>query len=63
MTKTQQQTYEEPEVLKDILRRALKGKRFRLECGHRITFHHVFGNDLTIRNGPELTVICAMCGY
>jgi hypothetical protein len=63
MTRRQKQAYSEPEALKDILRRVLAGKKFRLECGHHITFNAVLGNDLTVRNGKELTVICAQCGY
>jgi hypothetical protein len=63
MTSRKKQAYAEPEVLKDILKRVLAGKKFRLQCGHHITFNTVLGNDLTIRNGTELTVICAQCGY
>jgi len=63
MTRLQKQAYAEPEALRDILKRVLAGKKFRLQCGHHITFNTVLGNDLTIRNGKELTVICAQCGY
>jgi hypothetical protein len=34
MTKQQERRYSEPELLKDILERVLKGLKFRLECGH-----------------------------
>lgn len=63
MTRVQKQAYAEPEVLRDILKRMLAGKKFRLQCGHHITFNSELGNDLTIRNGRELKVICAQCGY
>ena len=63
MTRQQKQAYAEPEVLRDILQRALAGKKFKLSCGHHITFNTVLGNDLTVRNGKELRVICAQCGY
>lgn len=63
MTRQQKQLYNEPEVLRDILQRVLAGKKFRLQCGHHITFNATLGNDLTIRNGKELRVICAQCGY
>ena len=63
MTKLQKQAYAEPEALRDILKRVLGGKKFRLQCGHHITFNSTLGNDLTVRNGKELTVICAQCGY
>lgn len=63
MTRQQKSAYSEPEILRDILKRALAGKKFRLDCGHHITFNATLGNDLTVRNGKELTVICAQCGY
>lgn len=63
MTRCQKQAYSEPEILKAILKRELAGKKFRLDCGHHITFHAVLGNDLTVRNGKEFEVICAQCGY
>jgi len=63
MTRQQKQLYNEPEILREILQRALAGKKFRLDCGHHITFNAALGNDLTVRNGKELTVICAQCGY
>lgn len=64
MTKDQKLRYQGPEVLIDILRRELIGKSFRLQCGHHITFgHQNLGNDLTVRNGKKLKVICAQCGY
>jgi hypothetical protein len=34
MTNEQRREYSEPELLKDILERILKGKKFKLECGH-----------------------------
>ena len=64
MTKDQKERYQGPEVLIDILRRELIGKRFLLQCGHHISFgHQNFGNDLTVRNGKDFKVICAQCGY
>ncbi|HUT62940.1 MAG TPA: hypothetical protein VMZ04_03180 [Anaerolineae bacterium] len=63
MTKEQLKKYHEPELLKDILTRVLKGKKFTLDCGHHITFNHNLGNDITIYNGRELKIICSQCGY
>ena len=63
MTKQQEKEYEDTEVLKEILLRALAGKRFRLDCGHRVTFAHNLGNDITIYNGKTLKIICSQCGY
>lgn len=63
MTKEQKKAYQEPELLREILVRVLKGKKFRLDCGHHVTFHHSLENDITIYNGKELEIICTQCGY
>jgi len=63
MTKEQMKKYQEPELLREILHRMLKGKKFTLDCGHHITFGHNLGNDITIYNGKELKIICSQCGY
>ena len=63
MKRAEKAKYDDPEALKDILRRTLYKKKFRLECGHYITFGEPLGNDLTIRNGKDFTVICSQCGY
>ena len=63
MTKEEKERYDEPEMLRDILHRTLNGRRFRLECGHFITFGHFLGNDVTIRNGKKFKIICSQCGY
>jgi hypothetical protein len=49
--------------LRDILHRALYGKKFRLSCMHYVTFGEVLGNDVIIRNGKKFKIICAQCGY
>lgn len=63
MNKEQKRQYQGPEALREILYRELHGKKFTLQCGHHITFGQVLGNDLTVRNGKDLKVICAQCGY
>ncbi len=63
MTKDQKGQYSEPKLLKDILERVLKGKKFRLECGHYVSFGHFLGNDITVINGKEFKIICSQCGY
>ena len=63
MTKEEKARYGEPEQLGDILMRVLAGKKFRLECGHYVTFGHYLGNDVTIRNGKKFTITCSQCGY
>ncbi|MGD9824351.1 hypothetical protein [Desulfobacter sp.] len=62
MTKQQKETYQNTEALRKIFK-ALEGQKFRLDCGHHITFGHFFGNDITIRNGKEPVIICSQCGY
>lgn len=62
MTNEKRKLYESTDVLKNLLGQ-LKGKKFRLDCGHHVTFNHNLANDITIRNGKELTIICSLCGY
>ena len=63
MTKEEKRKYSEPEELGEILKRVLSGKKFRLECGHYVSFGHFLGNDITIRNGKEFKITCSQCGY
>jgi hypothetical protein len=63
MTRKQKQQYQQPEMLRDILQRALAGKKFKLMCGHHVTFGEILGNDVTIRNGKQFKIICAECWY
>ena len=62
MTKQQKEAYQDVEELKKIIQ-SLKGKKFKLDCGHHITFGHFLGNDITIRNGKEPKITCSLCGY
>ena len=62
MTKKQEASYQDTDVLREILA-MLKGKKFRLDCDHHITFNHSLGNDITIYNGKKLKIICSQCGY
>ena len=63
MTRKEIQNYQQPELLRDILQRLLTGKKFRLHCGHHVTFGEILGNDVTIRNGKKFRIICTQCGY
>ena len=63
MTRAEIAKYDEPEALKAILQRTLAGLKFRLDCGHHITFNADLGNDLIIRNGKTLKVVCTECEY
>ena len=63
MTKEQRKAYQETKLLREILYKALKDKKFALDCGHHVTIGHHLGNDITIYNGKELKIICTQCGY
>jgi hypothetical protein len=63
MTKEEKSRYSEPEALRDILKRVLSGRKFRLDCGHYVSFGHFLGNDITILNGKEPKIICSLCGH
>ena len=63
MTKEEKYKYTEPELLREILKRVLTGRKFRLDCGHHVTFNHNLGNDITIYNGKEFKIICSQCGH
>jgi hypothetical protein len=50
MTKKEKAKYKEPELLREILERNLAGRKFRLQCGHYVTWNYHLGNDVTIRD-------------
>jgi hypothetical protein len=62
MTKEQKDAYRDCDELRDILKR-LAGLKFKLDCGHHVTFGYFLGNDITIYNGKESKIICSQCGY
>ena len=62
MTRAKKEKYQDTEALREALLR-LEGQKFRLDCGHHVTFGCFLGNDLTIINGKELKIICSLCGY
>lgn len=62
MTKTEVAAYQPPENLKQILQSHI-GRKFRLDCGHHVTFGYFLGNNVIILNGKNLRVICTECGY
>jgi len=41
----------------------LKTKKYRLDCGHHVTFGFFLGNDILIINGKEFRIICSQCAY
>ena len=62
MKKQEGQLYEDTGVLREIIKE-IKNRKFRLDCGHHVTFGYFLGNDITIRNGKEPKIICSQCGY
>ena len=63
MTREQKAKYEDTDRLRLILRQ-LKGKKFRLDCGHHVTFGCNLGNDITIYNDSKKPkIICSQCSY
>ena len=62
MTREEKDRYRETDELRRILSQ-FKGMRFKLDCGHHVTFGHYLGNDITIYNGKLPTINCSQCGY
>ena len=62
MTQTQKDQYQSVEELKAVFNK-LKGQKYRLDCGHHVTFGHHLGNNITVFNGKEPKIICSLCGY
>jgi len=65
MTQEQREKYQETDELREVFRQ-LAGRKFKLDCGHHVTFGNNFlGNDITVyqtgKDGPE--IICSQCGY
>ena len=62
MTKEKKAAYENAMALKKIIQ-TLKGRKFKLDCGHHVTFGYHLGNDITIYNGKDPEIICSLCGF
>ena len=62
MTKEKLQKYESSDNLRQAIE-SLRGRKFRLDCGHHVTFNHHLANDVTIQNGKKFTIICSLCGH
>ena len=61
MTRKQKQAYEEVRELR-LFMEQLINRKFRLDCGHHVTFGYFLGNDIIIYNGKRLRIICTQCG-
>ena len=62
MTKAEKEKYEETELLTKVIL-DLTGRKFRLDCGHCVTFGQFLGNNVTILNGKQPKIICSDCSY
>ncbi len=62
MTLTQRLKYSNVDLLRLYLN-SLKKRKYRLDCGHHVTFGYYLGNDIMIMNGKELRLICSHCYY
>lgn len=62
MKSSEKKAYEGTDSLRKVIKN-LKGRKFKLDCGHHVTFGHFLGNDITIYNGSQLQIICSQCGY
>ena len=62
MEKDKRDLYQETDKLREIIQ-SLQGQKFKLDCGHHITFGHHLGNNIFIFNGKEIEIICSLCGY
>jgi len=56
MTNEQKKKYEDTKKLRQILK-TLKGRKFKLDCGHHL------GNNIMIYNGSDIKIICSLCSY
>ena len=64
MTRTQKDKYKSAEALRQLLWQTLAGRKFKLQCGHHITFGQQLANDIAIKNGAKgFKVICSLCSY
>jgi hypothetical protein len=62
MTKEKKAAYGDTETLKQIIK-SLKGRKFKLDCGHHVTFGYFLGNDITIYNGKDPEITCSLCSF
>ena len=62
MTQEEKAKYRETEELRRLFRQ-FNGKKFKLDCGHHVTFGYYLGNDIMILNGKNPEIICSQCSY
>jgi len=62
MSKEEKSKYRDTDELREMIA-MLKGMKFRLDCGHHVTFGHSLGSNVTIYNGKSSKIICTLCSY
>ncbi len=62
MTKEEEEKYEEAQILREEIKK-LEGRKFKLDCGHHVTFGHHLGSNIMIYNGKKYKVYCSLCCY
>lgn len=62
MTRKQKQAYEETQELRSFMEKLIN-RKFRLDCGHHVTFGYFLGNNIIIYNGKRIRITCTQCGY
>lgn len=64
MIQEQREKYHDTDELREIFRQ-LAGRKFKLDCGHHVTFGCNLGNNITVyqtnKEGPK--IICSLCSY
>ena len=63
MKQKPKELYEDTDKLREFLTDKLKGRKFRLDCGHCWTVGHNRGNNVMIYNGAKPRIICSLCSY
>ena len=58
----EEKNYEEVKRLKEEIEK-LRGRKFRLDCGHHVTVGHHLASDIVIYNGKSFKIICTLCSY
>mgnify|MGYP005643894199 FL=1 len=61
MTHEEKNNYRQSRELRRLVK-TLQGMKFRLDCGHHVTFGYYLGNDLIIRTGKDPEIVCLECG-
>lgn len=63
MTQKQREKYHGTDELREIFKQ-LAGRKFKLDCGHHVTFGCNLGNNIMVYNDKKRpTIICSLCGY